>query len=201
MGLFKDTLEQLIEKLEDLRGREEYLQSGRFVGSRRQGSIREALGARQYPPEPLTTLIGVYALFEQTEQGSGMWWLLGKLHWSGLREVREKTSLGTFVSRQPDPDKVDMTKLKARMKELRKSARQVAQIVRGKELSDGAPAGELLPRHHAVLEAVTAWSRDGDSDEEIAREINSWYGFGLLEDEFTAEEVRGIRKRGATPPK
>jgi hypothetical protein len=194
--LLRKPLTKLLEELDKLRGREEHLQNKRFVGVRRDGERRMMLGASSSPPEPLTTLIAVFALVEGS-RSMFLWRFLGKLHPS--KPVTHDT--GRLRIRRPDADQVDLRKLDLKIRELRLAAEQVARIVRGGEVKQGPGSGELPAREHSVLDAVKAWHGDGDSDEEIARLINAVYRFKDLEKPFTVEEVRRIRESGASPPK
>ncbi len=201
IDLLRWPLEHFGRELESLRGREEYLQNKRFVGEVRDGDgTRKALGAWQAPPEPLTTLVALYALWAGSANTPLMWRLLRRLHPSEQIEVREPLGRGTSRSMRPDPDKIDMEELEKRVRALRTAAVQVARMVRGREIREGRPTGDLAPRHHAVAEAVGEFTRQGLSDEEIAEEVNKRYAFGPFEDAFTAEEIRWIRELGVNAP-
>jgi hypothetical protein len=137
---FRRTLGLLTKNLEQLRGRDEYLQSGRFGGKIDRDGKRLVLGAWPAPLEPLTTLIAIEALVFGHARSPAITWLLGALHPSELIEVREETDWGTFTRREPDPEKVNMKQLDEAIQELRKRAGDVAALVRGgEELSPGAP--------------------------------------------------------------
>jgi hypothetical protein len=195
IDLFKSTLQALDRELESLRGRREYLQSERFVGVDGEDGNKRAHGARQSPPEPLTTLIAVHALRSDRANSPLMWMLLDKLHPSEQIEVREQSRSGSLTTFQPDPKEVDMDRLGQAMRELRKKAADVAKLVRGGMIRKGPPTEEIPPRLHAVIDLVKQRAREGSSDEQIREEIDGRFDRGPLEreEDFTEEEVRWLK--------
>lgn len=195
IDFFKSTLQALDGKTENLRGRREYLQSERFVGVDEEDGQKRAHGARQSPPEPLTTLIAVHALRSGHADTPLMRMLLDKLHPSEQIEVREPSLRGTLTTRRPDPKEVDTDRLEQAIQELRKKAADVAKLVRGGTIRKGPPTEEIAPRHHAVIDLVNQRAKEGVSTDEIIEELNARFDRGPLglEDIFTEEEVRRLK--------
>lgn len=113
-----------------------------------------AMGFGKAPAEPLPILIAMYALVAGRADTPLMWWLLNELHPSESVELREPMGRGEAKTKRPDPSKVDMAKLKEKIRTLQLAAVQVAQIVRGKDIRRGTPTRGLSPRHHAALELI-----------------------------------------------
>ena len=199
-GLFQHALDHLYKELGTLSGREDFLQSNRFVGRRSIEGKWMALGAWQSPAEPLTTLIAVYALLEGRAHTVGMSWLLGQLHPSDQWEVSEPTARGRLTKKVPDPNEVDMQRLDQAIKDLRRAGAHVAQIVYGKRVGPGPSTGVVSPRHQAAAPFVQDLHGQGMTVEQIAEEVNRLYRFGLFEEPFTEEEVRQIAERIVLPP-
>ena len=198
--LFKHALDHLYKELDTLSGREDFLQSKRFVGTRSVEGKRIALGAWQSPAEPLTTLIAVYALLEGSADTVGISWLLGQLHPSEQWEVFESTKKGRLTKKVPNPNEVDMQRLDQAIKDLRLAGEHVAQIVYGKRVGPGPSTVVVSPRHQAAAPFVQGLHGQGMTAEQIAEEDNRRYRFGLFEEPFTEEEVRQIAERVSLPP-
>jgi hypothetical protein len=199
-GLFKHALDHLYKELDTLRGREDFLQSKRFVGTRSVEGKRIALGAWQSPAEPLTMLIAVYALLEGSAYTVGTSWLLGQLHPSEQWEVFESTKKGRLKKKVPNPNEVDMQRLDQAIKDLRLAGAHVAQIAYGKRVGPGPSTVVVSPRHQAAAPFVQDLHGQGMTAEQIAEEVNRLYRFGLVEEPFTEEEVRQIAERVSLPP-
>jgi hypothetical protein len=195
---FKGTLELLIRDLKKLRGLEMYLQSERFVGVSNEDGKRRAWGARQTPPEPLTTLIAIEALVSGHARGPAITYLIEALHPSELIEVRKETARGTFTERKPDPEKVDMEQLDNAIRRLRKQAGDVAKLIMGSKIRRGHDTGEISSRDHSVLKLVKQREQEGISDEQILEEVNRRFDRGPLaplgvEEDFTLDEIRYLK--------
>jgi len=195
---FKGTLELLVKDLKKLRGLEMYLQSERFVGVSNEDGKRRAWGARQTPPEPLTTLIAIEALVSGHARGPAITYLIDALHPSELIEVRKETARGTFTERKPDPEKVDMEQLDNAIRRLRKQAGDVAKLIMGSKIRRGHDTGEISPRDHSVLKLVKQREQEGISDEQILEEVNRRFDRGPLaplgvEKDFTLDEIRYLK--------
>jgi hypothetical protein len=199
--LFEHTLSSLIKRLDELRGREEYLQSGRFVGQSEKDGKKHAWGARVAPSEPLTTLIAIEALVRGSVTNPFMIGLLDTLHPSELVEERKPFKGGTVTERRPDPTKVDLWQLQKQMDALRARAENVARLVRGQErIREGRKPGELSPRQHAAYPVIKQRAREGCTDEEIREEVNRRQDrHPLLEaaepgaEDFTLEEISYLK--------
>jgi hypothetical protein len=115
-------------------------------------------GTSQTPPEPLSRLIGVYAL-----SGYPVDLLLRKLH--------------------PDPETISAEttdKLKRHIENekvgLKKVARTVARLVRGGSLGPGRNTGELSPQEEDTRAFIKDRRREGASDQQILEELRTGYG-------------------------
>lgn len=209
--LFERLLKRLHRELQTLRGREDYLlsksKSKKFAAIGHDGEKRKALGASwPYPPQPLTTLIAVYALVYGDADSPGMWKLIEKLHPSRPVEVRERMSdeilerfkkkldprTAEYKLRRPDPRAVDMVKLKKAIRHLNEAAGHVAAVVYGGEYKEGSPTPRFAPRYQAIVERVAALHRQGLSNAEIAEDINALYEGEWFEEAFTEDEVQWL---------
>ncbi len=191
--LFKEALEDLTQAVEQQSEREEYLQSERFVAfdrwtnpefeeersrlnelaaSQSEGFFlsvtrerSQLLGGTSYPPEPLPTLVAVYALM-----GKPLRPLIEALH--------------------PAPSQADLREAEERVigkKGLQDRARQLATLIRGGDVRKGRPPGELTPQEHGAAFWIDLYVRLGHSDEQIQEKLRS-YGYHL-----SVEEIARIR--------
>ena len=205
---FKATLERLIKELDTLRGRDEYLQSGRFTAVSEKDGEKKVWGAGQAPPEPLTTLIAIDALVAGYAGNPRITQLIDALHPSELIEEHSPFRGGILTERNPDPQKVNLRDLDVRIKELRKCAEDVAKLIRGlEEIGPGRRTDEIPPRDIAVIDLVERRAKEGYSDEQIREEVNRRYDRGplgalSLHKDFTLEDIRELREypfKGGVP--
>jgi hypothetical protein len=203
INIFKGTLEMLIGYLDTLRGWEEYLQSERFVAKIEKDGEKHVSGARQEPPEPLTTFIAIESLVGGVHAWTPeMARLLGVLHPSEPVETRKTFGGRTYTFREPDPRQVDMEQLDRALRELRKKAGDVAKLVRGRErLRTGRSTGEVSAREHSVIDLVKERAAEGASDEQILEEVNKSFRWEELfwplispQPNFTLEQIRYLRE-------
>jgi hypothetical protein len=169
--LFARVIEKLNEAVRTLSTRIEYFQGGRFVatnvrydlgmpgyrgkfqqGPRRQNLFsidlylnKTPLGASWEPPEPLTTLIGVYAI-----TGEPLKPLVEALHLEPTSEVWE--SLEKRIEKDD---------------ELRPAVNRVARVVRGGTVGRGRKYEEISHDDQIAGWWANWWAREGHSDEEI----------------------------------
>lgn len=202
INIFKGTLEMLIRDLDRLRGWEEYLQSERFVAVSEKDGEKLVSGARQEPPEPLTTFIAIEALVGGVHAWTPeMARLLDVLHPSEPVETRETFKGRTYTLREPDPGQVDMERLDQALRALRKKAGDVAKLVRGKGFRPGSSTGEVSAREHSVIDLVKQRAAEGVLDERILEEVNSSFRWeelfwGLIspQPDFTLKQIRYLRE-------
>jgi hypothetical protein len=115
------------------------------------GGLRRAAGATRHPAEPLTTLIGAYAL-----AGGDMEELLERLYpGAPTPEIRE--AIRKRVDGKKKLDKMDGLKV---------LARQLATLVRGQALVGAPPPGLTAVEHDAAC-YITRLRDKKRSDEEI----------------------------------
>ena len=119
--------------------------------------LKRAAGAARHPAEPLTTLIGVYALAD-----GDMNRLLETLY-PGTPTQETLEAIKKRVDGKKKPDKMDG---------LKALARQLATLVRGQELS-GAPPPGLTPVEHDAACYITMLREEKFSDEEIAKKLSN----------------------------
>ena len=119
--------------------------------------LKRAAGAARHPAEPLTTLIGVYALAD-----GDMNRLLETLY-PGTPTQETLEAIEKRVEGKKKPDKMDG---------LKALARQLATRVRGQELS-GAPAPGLTPVEHDAACYITMLREEKFSEEEIAKKLSN----------------------------
>ena len=121
------------------------------------GGLKRAAGAARHPAEPLTTLIGVYALAD-----GDMNRLLEKLY-PGTPTQETLEAIRKRVEGKKKPDKIDG---------LKALARQLATLVRGQDLS-GAPPPGLTPVEHDAACYITMLREEKFSDEEIENKLSN----------------------------
>lgn len=115
------------------------------------GGLRRAAGATRHPAEPLTTLIGAYAL-----AGGDMEELLGRLYpGAPTQEIRE--AIRKRVEGKKKIDKMDGLKM---------LARQLVTLVWGQALVGAPPSGLTAMEHDAAC-YITMLRNEKRSDEEI----------------------------------
>jgi hypothetical protein len=119
--------------------------------------LKRAAGAARHPAEPLTTLIGVYAL-----AGGDMDRLL-ETQYPGTPTQETLEAIEKRVDGKKKPDKMDG---------LKALARQLATLVRGQELS-GAPPPGLTPVEHDAACYITMLREEKCSEEEIAKKLSN----------------------------
>jgi hypothetical protein len=103
-------------------------------------------GASPVLPQPLTRLIGTYAL-----SGEPIEPLLEALH--------------------PAPEEIDVGRLGQAIEELTEKAGQVATLVRGGKIRRGPRTEELDPLRHAMAAYIHRRNREGASYDRIAQEL------------------------------
>jgi hypothetical protein len=119
--------------------------------------LRRAAGATRHPAEPLTTLIGTYAL-----AGGDMEELLERLYpGAPTQEIRE--AIRKRVDGKKKLDKMDGLKV---------LARQLATLVRGQALA-GAPSTGLTSEEHDAACYITMLRAENRSDEEILAKLSN----------------------------
>jgi hypothetical protein len=121
------------------------------------GGLKRAAGAARHPAEPLSTLIGVYAL-----AGGDMNRLLEKLY-CGTPTQETLEAIRKRVEGKKKSDKMDGIKA---------LARQLAALLRGQVLR-GAPPPGLTPVEHDAACYITMLREQKCSDEEIAKKLSN----------------------------
>jgi hypothetical protein len=206
---FKGILERLLRDLEKLRGRDEFLQSGRFGAVSERDGERKAWGVLTVPPEPLRTLIAIVALRAGRARSPAMTKLLRLLHPSEAKQASTQFSRHTFPQWEPDSGEVNMGQLASHMEALEKHADNVAKLVRGLErISDGRRPVEILSRDHAVIDLVRQRAAQGVPDQEIRDEVNRVRDRGPLgplspDEDFTLKDIQRLKTypfEGGMPP-
>jgi hypothetical protein len=187
--LFKAALDELREAIEQLEGRKEYFQDGRFVVETHvQGHVYEsgewvefkgafAGGGKQSPPEPLATLIAVYVL-------------------AGL----PLEPLLSTLNREPEEVDLDQLDLNIEGKRtskghtpgLKSRARQVARLIRVGNLPSGANTGEFSADQHEAAWRSLRLEEQGLTSKEIEQK--------LRKEGFDRQDVARLRKLGLLSP-
>jgi hypothetical protein len=121
------------------------------------GGLKRAAGAARHPAEPLTTLIGVYAL-----AGGDMDQLLEALY-PGTPTQETLEAIRKRVEGKKKPDKMDG---------LKALAQQLATLVRGQMLR-GAPPPGLTPVEHDAACYITMLREEKFSEEEIEKKLSN----------------------------
>ena len=121
------------------------------------GGLKRAAGAARHPAEPLTTLIGVYAL-----AGGDMDQLLEALY-PGTPTQETLEAIRKRVEGKKKPDKMDG---------LKALAQQLATLVRGQMLR-GAPPSGLTPVEHDAACYITMLREEKFSEEEIEKKLSN----------------------------
>ena len=121
------------------------------------GALRRAAGATRHPAEPLTTLIGAYAL-----AGGDMEELLERLYpGAPTQEIRE--AIRKRVDGKKKLDKMDGLKV---------LAQQLAMLVRGQALVGTPPPGLTRMEHDAAC-YITMLRGEKRSNEEILSRLSN----------------------------
>ena len=121
------------------------------------GGLKKAAGAARHPAEPLTTLIGVYALAD-----GDMNRLLETLY-PGTPTQETLEAIRKRVDGKKKPDKMDG---------LKALAQQLATLVRGQVLR-GAPPPGLTPVEHDAACYITLLREEKFSEEEIEKKLSN----------------------------
>jgi hypothetical protein len=121
------------------------------------GGLKRAAGAARHPAEPLTTLIGVYAL-----AGGDMDRLLETLY-PGTPTQETLEAIKKRVEGKKKSDKMDGIKA---------LAQQLATLVRGQVLR-GAPPPGLTPVEHDAACYITMLREEKCSEEEIEKKLSN----------------------------
>jgi hypothetical protein len=121
------------------------------------GGLKRAAGAARHPAEPLTTLIGVYAL-----AGGDMKLLLEALY-PGTPGEQAREAIRKRVEGKKRPDKMDG---------LKAIAGQLAALVRGQTLT-GAPSPGLTAVEHDAACYITMLREEKRSYEEILAKLSN----------------------------
>jgi hypothetical protein len=188
IDLLRAPLESALRATDQLRGRREWLQGGRFVAETERNGRRKAAGAHPWPPSPLTELISVFALLVGTHDFD-MWKLLGKLHPSDqITPPKDHVYGRTPV---PDPEKVDLEGLRVHIDKMQTASLKVAKIVRGGQVRDGRQPESISPAFAAAVGYVKKRAAEGVPPEEIRHEVNALQDRGPLgrQPDFTNEQV------------
>jgi hypothetical protein len=111
-------------------------------------AILAPAGAAPVPPEPLTRLVGAYAL-----SGEPIEPLLEALH--------------------PAPEEIDRERLAQALEEQRKKTGQLSALVRGGKLRTGPPAEDLDPLRHAMTVYIHRRKNEGVSYDQIVEELKA----------------------------
>jgi hypothetical protein len=119
--------------------------------------LKRAAGAARHPAEPLTTLIGVYALAD-----------------GDMNRLLETLYPGTPTQEilEAIKKRVEGKKKADNMDGLKTLARQLATLVRGQELS-GAPPPGLTPVEHDAACYITMLREEKFSEEEIEKKLSN----------------------------
>jgi hypothetical protein len=151
--LLKEVLKELVEAVDQLGERTEYLKDERFVaryqheGPQPQDQRITFFGASQHPPEPLTKLIAVYALSDEPLEH-----LVVALH--------------------PAPSETDARRVEQAVEELKDKAAQLAKLVRGRRsLRRGPSTGEASSREQIIAWMVRDHHERGLSENEIQESL------------------------------
>ena len=187
--LFNEALAVLREAIEELEGRKEYFQDGRFVVETHvqghasdSGELVEFKGAfagggQQSPPEPLTSLIAVYVL-------------------AGLPLEPLLSTLNR------EPEEVDLDQLdqsiegkrtsKGHTPGLKGKAHHVARLMRAGDLRPGRDTGEFSAGQHEAAWRSHRLDQRGLTSKEIEQK--------LIKEGFGRQDVARLRKLGVLPP-
>lgn len=184
VGQFGATLSSLEEASSLLRGRKDYLQSGRFIAEREEGNgKRRVWGAQKAPPEPLTTLIAIEALAAGSASNPRMEHLLDVLH-------PEEKGL----------EQKGLEQLEEWIEKLELAAANVALLVRGGTLRSGRKSEPVSATDHSAVRVLQQLIRDGHTDEEIVERTNRRLYRGPLREaaasgaeDFTLEDVERLK--------
>jgi hypothetical protein len=172
--LFKEALEELSAAIELLGARQEHLKDERFVATYTDTEVPTQppskgtffYGAEQHPPEPLTTLIAMYALVEEGNPDDPLKPLLAALH--------------------PKDWEPDQERLEQALNDLKHKAGQLATLVRGGRLRRGPSTEEISSQQHLVAWYIHHRREAGLLDEEILE------GLSQLGINVTPEEMKRL---------
>ncbi len=172
--LFKEVLEELGAAVELLGARTEHLKDKRFVATYTDTEVPTEppskgtvfYGAEQHPPEPLTTLIAMYALVEEGNPDDPLKPLLAALH--------------------PKDWEPDQERLEQALNDLKHKAGQLATLVRGGRLRRGPSTEEISSQQHLVAWYIHHRREAGLLDEEILE------GLSQLGINVTPEEMKRL---------
>lgn len=135
----------------------------------RVGKIPTPLGALQAPPEPLTTLIGVFGLAEGSK----------RTHATELKKNSEYSawSVSLFYlvkALNLDPQSVDYEALDREQKNLRRAATNFAKVLRGSiPIRTGPGPEEVSPEDMSAVQLVQIRRQEGAAEEQIDQELDA----------------------------
>jgi len=132
-----------------------------------------ALGASQAPAEPLTTLIGVYALTGGSTEPDRIQSLVDKLH--------------------PDPQSMDERRLQQAIQELKAKAKDVAKMVRGGVIRRGPTTEEVSPRYQEAASWVSVLRKRGEAESTIEQYL-------IEEEGLSKDEVDWVKSLQLSSP-